>query len=188
MSSSNQVWSEIPGLSGYYEASNNGQIRSVHRMVNGFSAKAGRPIKLQRKEKVLSQNVRGRGYLYVCICVDGRMWKEQVHKLVLMAFKGERPDGMVACHNDGNPSNNNIENLRWGTPKENTADMKRHGTLCFGEKVKTAKLNRHQVMEIVYSRTFSEVKGKIPVSKTQYYRVKRGESWAHLSSVSAQAK
>jgi hypothetical protein len=36
---------------------------------------------------------------------------------------------MQCRHLDGNPSNNRPDNLRWGTAKENAADMIRHGRL-----------------------------------------------------------
>lgn len=51
-----------------------------------------------------------------------------VHRLVLEAFVGPCPDGMEACHNDGNPLNNCLSNLRWDTHKNNQADRWRHGT------------------------------------------------------------
>jgi hypothetical protein len=50
-----------------------------------------------------------------------------VHKLVLEAFTGQpRPEGMVCCHVNGNPSDNRLENLRWGTLRDNAADKRRH--------------------------------------------------------------
>jgi len=32
------------------------------------------------------------------------------------------------CHNDGDPHNNRVSNLRWGTASENALDAVRHGT------------------------------------------------------------
>src|SRR4051812_31439367 len=36
-----------------------------------------------------------------------------VHRLIMEAFVGPRPDGLQCCHGDGNPANNAISNLRW---------------------------------------------------------------------------
>jgi hypothetical protein len=36
---------------------------------------------------------------------------------------------MVACHNDGDPTNNALPNLRWDTQAGNLADRLAHGTL-----------------------------------------------------------
>ncbi len=52
-----------------------------------------------------------------------------VHQLVLGAFVGPCPIGMECRHLDGNPSNNFLSNLRWGTHLENMEDMRRHGSL-----------------------------------------------------------
>ncbi|AEK09646.1 HNH endonuclease [Mycobacterium phage Mozy] len=54
--------------------------------------------------------------------------KSLVHVLVLEAFVGPRPEGMNACHNNGIPNDNRVENLRWDTPSENNRDLIRHGT------------------------------------------------------------
>lgn len=58
----------------------------------------------------------------------------QVHRLVLLAFVGEPSPGQIACHNDGDPSNNHVENLRWGTPSSNAWDSIRHGTHIHARK------------------------------------------------------
>ena len=50
-----------------------------------------------------------------------------VHLLVLEAFIGPRPSGMVACHRDENCTNNVLANLRWDTPDANWDDLKRNG-------------------------------------------------------------
>ncbi len=49
-----------------------------------------------------------------------------VHDLVLTAFIGPRPLGQQSRHLDGDRANNRIENLAWGTAKENAEDKKRH--------------------------------------------------------------
>lgn len=58
----------------------------------------------------------------------GRGRKIDTHLLVVGAFRGSRPTGHVVRHLDGEHQNNEIDNLVWGTPKENSADTKRHGT------------------------------------------------------------
>jgi len=35
---------------------------------------------------------------------------------------------LECCHNDGNPENNYLENLRWDTHQSNIADSLHHGT------------------------------------------------------------
>lgn len=177
-----EQWRIIPGLSNYYEASDTGRIRSTDRFVNGFSAKANKPVMMKRSQTILSQNKRGAGYFYVCVCVDGAMRKEQVHKLVLMAFVGERPNGLQACHCDGNPSNNNIDNLRWDTPKNNQNDRVAHKTDKRGEDVGTAKFTEEIVKKIKNGMSFKDANKLYSISRTQFYRIKRGEAWPHIQA------
>lgn len=64
-----------------------------------------------------------RGYVVVTLRRDGKAVRKRMHHLVLEAFVGPRPPGMVGCHYpDTSPSNNAISNLRWDTPTENEKD------------------------------------------------------------------
>jgi hypothetical protein len=63
--------------------------------------------------------------LYYLAPDEGR--NARIHTLVLEAFAGPRPEGMEGCHNDGNPTNNHIDNLRWDTRSANNQDTLRHG-------------------------------------------------------------
>ena len=68
------------------------------------------------------------GYLFVNLCKEGKRSNWRIHTLVLTAFVGPRLDGMECLHGDGNPANNRVENLRWGTGSQNSLDAVRHGT------------------------------------------------------------
>lgn len=61
------------------------------------------------------------GHLYVKL---GRRRTAQVHRLVLTAFVGQPRAGQEGCHWNGDPTDNRIENLRWGTRGENAAEAK----------------------------------------------------------------
>lgn len=74
-----------------------------------------------------------------------------VHNLVLEAFVGSRPKGMYACHNNGNPKDNRIENLRWDTPKNNVKDRNGHGTDQYGVKNPSAKYTDEQILGVYFS-------------------------------------
>ncbi len=88
------------------------------------------------------------GHFRVGLLHDGKTAKFLVHRLMLLAFVGPCPEGMECCHADGNPSNNRLENLRWGTREDNKKDSKRHGTLPIGEKVGISRLTEHNVRKI----------------------------------------
>lgn len=71
-----------------------------------------------------------------------------VHRLVLFAFVGPCPEGMEACHNDGDYSNNTLVNLRWDTHQGNERDKCRHGTSNHGERNGSAKLTEGDVRSL----------------------------------------
>lgn len=72
----------------------------------------------------------------------------KIHTLVLLAYVGPRPEGFVCRHLDGNPRNNHISNLKWGTYKENAADRTLHDRRAFGEDCSTSVLKEFQIIEI----------------------------------------
>lgn len=71
---------------------------------------------------------RKTGYLFVTLSRRSHKRSFLVHRLVLLAFAGEPPAGTEACHRDGDPANNVLSNIYWGTRSENMLDQVRHGT------------------------------------------------------------
>lgn len=98
--------------------------------------------------KQLRQSTR-RGYRFVGMYVNGKHLRRAVHRLVLSAFIGECPNGMEACHINGLPGDNRLENLRWDTKLNNHADRRRHGTIPSGPQHGRAKLTVEQIGEIL---------------------------------------
>ena len=96
----------------------------------------------------LNPSLSSEGYRVVCLYAKGKCKLVFVHQVILMLFVGERPRGMMACHNDGSRENNQLPNLRWDTPKNNTADRKKHGTYCFGEDNPNCKVTNEQRAKI----------------------------------------
>lgn len=126
-------WRSIPAFESY-EVSDRGRVRSLTRSVpceGGFRTHAGRVLKCTPNSD---------GYLVVDLYSSARRSQARVNVLVLQAFAGPRPAGMLACHNDGQRANNLLENLRWGTPQSNVADAIKHGTQVRGTRQHSAKL------------------------------------------------
>src|SRR6266545_5079971 len=86
-------------------------------------------------------------YRSVQFWVNGKKTNLLVHRLVLEAFVGPRPLGMECCHEDDDPDNNRLGNLRWGTPKDNSADARRNGgfRVARGEQHPRAKLSEKDI-------------------------------------------
>lgn len=61
----------------------------------------------------------------VTLCKEGKVYGPRaVHLYVLETFVGPRPEGMQACHGDGDPANNRLSNLRWDTCSNNNLDKR----------------------------------------------------------------
>ena len=103
-------WREVPGSLGRYLVNTQGQVYSrwQDRLLQG------RPV--------------GSGHIRVYLRLPGGPRGRYVHQLVMEAFVGPRPAGMDTRHLDGNPANNALANLAYGTPSENARDRRRHGT------------------------------------------------------------
>lgn len=119
-----EVWKEIDGFDGKYSVSDLGRVRSNDRIVHSTSGQI-----YGVKGKILKCSPGNHGYRVASLWKDGKHHRQLVHRLVLEAFVGECPDGMECCHNNGNPLDNRVENLRWGTSSDNTQDIIRHGNM-----------------------------------------------------------
>lgn len=85
------------------------------------------------RQRLLKQWVTRKGYATTCLGFGNA--GRRVHQLVLIAFRGQRPPGMFARHLDGNPANNRVDNLAWGTQSENEIDKRAHGKMKRGHKL-----------------------------------------------------
>lgn len=124
------------------------------------------------------------GRPYIGAHTNGKVTNLYISRLVLECFVGPRPLGMHGCHNDGDPKNNRVENLRWDTPRGNQADRIRHGTSNRGEKNGSAKLQESDVVEIRHLRSIgvksAEVAVMFGVSRATVSFAATGRTWKHL--------
>lgn len=123
-----EQWLPVVGYEGHYEVSDHGQVRSVTRTLT-YEGRWG-PMARLFPGKVLTPNTLWDGHLQVCLVLPGQRQKKttkKIHLLVLTAFVSPRPDGLLGCHEDGDPTNNHVDNLYWGTHSDNALDTVRHG-------------------------------------------------------------
>lgn len=101
-----------------------------------------------KKLKPYSNKSQNGRYYASIMDFSGKKRNMGVHKLVAFAYIGPKPKGMVVCHNNGNPMDNTVSNLRYDTLKSNSADSLAHGTRVIGEKTHNAVLTERIVVEI----------------------------------------
>lgn len=116
-------WLPIPGYEGRYEVSDLGSVRSVERVT--VDRRGGRK---HYAGKVLKPQSNG-SHFHVPLYDESsnKRW-EYIHRLVMLAFVGPCPEKKEVCHNNGNPADNRLSNLRYGTVSENRLDSVKHRT------------------------------------------------------------
>lgn len=121
------------------------------------------------------------GHYRVELQRDNQKQKWYVHRLVMLAFVGPVPDGMECAHNNGKPSDNRLENLRYATRKENHADKKRHGTHQIGERNGFHKLTEEIVRKIRSDPlTPAACARKYGINQSHLQRIRDRKLWAHV--------
>jgi len=151
------VWRRLPTHDGY-EVSANGDIRNM------------------RTGYVLKPISSPSGHVHVFL--NGQ--RVRVHHAVLLAFVGPRPEGMETRHLDGDPTNNVVTNLAWGTRGENAADTRKHGRLRTLRRAR-ARLTSDQVAEIrtrVGKASLRDIAAEFGVSHTTVRGIATGRLWA----------
>lgn len=163
----------VPGFPGY-EVGDNGTVRSYKKRFGGtmlFPA-------------LLRPAMNEAGYEHVVLMLDGRAITRAVHRIVLEAFTGPCPEGMEGCHNDGNPSNNRRENLRWDTSRANIADKESHGTMLRGESLPSSKLTDLAVVDIrrrFLTTSRIELANEYGVTPDTITFAATGRRWPHVT-------
>lgn len=173
----NEIWKAIPNYEGLYDASNQGRIRSLTHY-----AKNGRKF----PGKILKGSINSTGRPLVILYKGAKKKTENVHRLVALAFMGVS-DGLIVRHLNGNMTDNKLKNLSYGTPKQNSADRIKHGTMHYGEKVHNAKLTNAQVIEIrrvhkfrCYTNGTMALAKKYKVSPSTISAILHGQNWSSI--------
>ena len=98
-----EIWKDIPGYEGYYQASTFGNIKGL------------------TKGKILSPCVGTHGYLGLALSVNGKRKSWRVHKLIAMTFLGHICCGMdeVVDHINDIQTDNRVDNLQCISPRLN---------------------------------------------------------------------
>ena len=123
----------------------------------------------------------GKGYLRIQFGKHGPT--KSIHSLVLEAFVGPCPTGLVGCHKDNNKLNNCVGNLRWGTQQSNMADKVQHGTNPEGVDNPMSKLTKElvlQIRELRAANTIYALAKRFGVHPTTISQICLRKRWKHI--------
>lgn len=166
-----EVWKPIPDWP-KYAVSNLGRVMRIESSSNSH---AGR---------ILKPKIENNGYLRLRLHHEGKTLEAAVHRLVAIAFLGKKP-GFDVCHNDDDPLNCRLENLRYDTRKGNMSDCVKHGRTSRGERRWNSVLTEDKVREVKKllndGEKITTVSRYMQVSVGAISNIKHGRAWAWLS-------
>lgn len=129
-----EEWRDIKDFPGY-QVSDKGNIRS----------------------RINNRHGLGKDYHEISPCLNdkqghksvqlGRDNRRSVHRLVAEAFIPNPNNYPLVRHLDDDPSNNNVDNLAWGTQRDNMQDCVKHGRLV-GDTTAAINSRRKRVVAI----------------------------------------
>ncbi len=126
-----EQWRDIKDFEGYYQVSTKGRVKSFHKGT----------VRIMKPQVT-------KGYLRVELQRPGKKRKVGVHILVAETFLPNPESKPEVNHEDGNKSNNCIENLKWSTSSENRQHAVKMGLQRSGCDRPGATLTAEQVREI----------------------------------------
>jgi hypothetical protein len=168
----NEEWRVVPDYQDY-EVSSLGNVRSWKPL----GMEKGRPL----KARILAPETSWEGYRMAHLRNSTGRKRAKVAALVLLAFVGPRPNGMVVAHTNGNAIDDRLENVRYATQRENIHDKFRHGTVMFGEGHTNHKLTAEKVIAIRQSnKSHPATALEFGVSKSLVSAIRKRRIWKHI--------
>lgn len=161
-----EEWREVPGFSGF-KASSFGRIWRDARNVMERGP-FGRMRQVVEVAHIVTPQL-SEGYERINVGLR----RVLVHHMVLMAFEGPQPAGMIGRHLDDNRRNNRIDNLRWGTHDDNMADRKRNGRYASGRAHHMAKFGEKLLDDIRQGLVGRKEALEAGMSASHYYRTRK---------------
>ena len=146
-----EIWKEILGFEGYYQARNFGDVRRIGNYSNQNKSWS------LSKPKVLVPKDNGKGYKTLTLSVNGVHYYRYVHRLVALTFLENPNHYREINHKDGDKGNNCVWNLEWCNRSYNGKHAYDTGLRtvkgCYGRKKPVAQINKatNEVLKIFES-------------------------------------
>ena len=182
-----EVWKDILGFEGFYQASNLGRFRSLPRVIvrsNGITE--------NKPGRILKNNYYSNGYVQLILYVDKVRTNFIAHRVIAEMFVANPYNKDTVNHKNGIKNDLRAHNLEWCTRSENNYHAYKIGLSKAnpkkGEDSSRTKLTNLEALEIrqtykpgKFNKTIFE-KYKDKISKSGFNSIARGKSWKHLTN------
>lgn len=152
------------------------QDGTIMRIVDSKGSSAG---------KILKPSIDGRGYsTFTPIDNNGKKRSITGHKLVMEAWVGKRPIGMILHHKDFCKTNIKLDNLEYITQGYSLRLASKRGILPKGEEKKLSKLKNmdiEKIKELLFMGERQRVIAKrFNVHQSTIGRINQNLIWKHI--------
>lgn len=174
-----EVWKDIPGHEGVYQASCLGQIRSLDRVRRYNTYGSG------QQKGIILKTFQARGYVRVSLSTSGKGKKHFVHRLVFQAFFPEISIDQIN-HVNGVKNDNRVVNLESVSSSENVRHAYNSGLTQIrkGEGHHLSLLNDSIILEIFKLRkegkTQQAIADKFGILREHVRMVLLRKCWKHV--------
>jgi hypothetical protein len=166
---SDEEWEIIQDLPAF-EVSSRGRVR---RISDGWMPKLAR-----MPSGHLSLEIRTK---------PGSRYRHPVHRVMAMAFIGPPPfDGAVCRHLNDIPDDNRLDNLAWGSRRDNSMDAIANGRIKLGEDRHLSKLTNETIRQAFAMRRkrmpYTAIGASLGVCEAAVREAIKGRRWKHLAT------
>ena len=161
-------------------------FKDVIRFENKYQISNTGKVRNKKTGLILKPKYNQKGYQYVNLSVDRhKSIKWYIHRLVGFHFIPNPENKPQVNHIDGNPSNNNVDNLEWVTNEENQRHAVLNNLHFQGETHKDSKFTNESVkllprlIEIGFS--VKDINNLTGVAVQNLYKIILGKTWRQLN-------
>ena len=176
-----EIWIPIEEVN-YVLISNLGRIRNEDRVIVEKTGKV-----YVKKGIMYKLRPTKRGYLRVCIRINGQSKDFYIHRLVVKYFLGKEIKDLEVNHKDGDKKNNKVSNLEIVTYLENIKHAKDNKLFRNGENHGLSYLTSSQVLEIrsLYKDglTNRQIADKFNLKRRFVWEITTRKTWKYLEEI-----
>lgn len=180
-----EIWKDIPGFEGAYQASNLGHIKSLDAYISYCAY--DKIIVRKKRGVILSLNIRKDGYLDASLYLNCIRKTDLVHRFIAKTFISNPNNYGCVNHIDCNKINNRIDNLEWCTHKMNSDHAWQNGlhdNHIKGSRVVASKLAESEVVVIKERLRKGHLNKHIAldynIDPSVISRIKHNKIWKHV--------